>query len=113
MRACVCVCVVVVVVMVIAVCLFQGREGFLCHHYGEADVHKGNCQALVQVSSLLSRVHYCVDSQCCSIYIVVNFDLPDTRHPVNEPCLLLPEIDGVRLLTNSTCEFIHRVSCES
>ena len=31
-------------------------------------------------------------------------------YPMNGPCCLLAEVDGVRILTNTTCEFIHRVS---
>ena len=41
-----------------------------------------------------------------------NNTLTQSRHPLNEPCVLFPEIDGVRILTNSTCEFMHRVSSE-
>ena len=48
----------------------------------------------------------------CAFVPVVNFDLATTRHSMHEPCVLLPEIDGVRILTNSKCEFMHRVTCE-
>ena len=32
------------------------------------------------------------------------------KYPMNGPCCLLAEVDGVRILTNTACEFIHRVS---
>lgn len=35
------------------------------------------------------------------------------KFPFHEPCVLIPEIDGVRILRNSCCEFMHRVASSS
>lgn len=35
------------------------------------------------------------------------------KYPLHSPCVLMPEIDGVRMLSSSTCEFMHRVTTHS
>jgi hypothetical protein len=38
------------------------------------------------------------------------FSLFPLWYPLRSACILQPEIDGVRILTNHACEFIHRVT---
>ncbi|XP_064405910.1 vacuolar protein sorting-associated protein 16 homolog isoform X2 [Halichondria panicea] len=47
------------------------------------------------------------------LMFVKGFDKHWCKYHLQEPCFLLSEIDGVRILTNSACEFMHRVTSPS
>ena len=63
-----------------------------------------NNDCLVIADHILSLLRFSIP-----IY-VFNYTL--LRLPTRGLCVLLPEVDGVRILTNTTCEFLNRVNSE-
>lgn len=79
-------------------------------------------QAHVHVCPVFTVDHVCtlhkfIQGMCLLIGVIaayiIHVCLSDRRYPGKVGCCLQPEIDGLRIISNTTSEFMHRVTSMS